>query len=248
MTGPPAALYACAFGAGGPTSPWPRLARVLAYTGAQRCPGWTVTVETIAPPPAQTLRAAAASHLDNTHKLDRWCAIVAAAPDDARVVLIDADTMILRPLDDVWALPFDVAITVKAQPVHPINAGVVFVRVSARTRAWLEAWRDENRRMLHDARHHQVWRRTYGGINQAALGAVLASTSSDVALAQLPCREWNCEDSSWRAFDPDITRIVHLKSQLRLAVFHGVPAAGEVRRLATLWRSLEREAIRGAAP
>ena len=151
--------------------------------------------------------------------------------------------MILRPLNAVWDLPFDVAYTVRPR-LLPLNAGVVFVRVSDRVRAFMTAWRDENRRMLTDTQHHQVWRRRYGGINQAALGAVLESPRTDgLAITPLPCSEWNCEDSTWRAYDPDVTRIVHLKSQLRIALFHGGSGGQEVRRLVTLWRALERAAL-----
>lgn len=232
-------LYACYFGAG-LRDQWPRLARVLAHTAAQHCPGWTVQIEAIARPRPQG--RVSAGYIDNTHKLDRWDAVAAAASDGTQLLLMDADTIILRPLDSVWALPFDVAYTVRpATSRFPLNAGVIFLRVSDRTRAFLRAWRDENRAMLQDAARHQPWRKRCGGINQAALGAVLASSTStaDVAIARLPCAEWNCEDSTWPAFDPAVTRILHIKSQLRLAVFHGVSGVARWKQLVALWRAGE---------
>ena len=234
-------LYACYFGSG-LRDQWPRMARVLAVTAAQSCPTWTVQVEVIAHPSPRP--RVSEGYVSNTHKLDRWCAVAAAAPDGTPLLLIDADTMILRPLDPVWDLAFDVAYTIRpASSRFPLNAGVIFLRVSDRSRAFLLAWRDENRQMLKDAARHQPWRKRYGGMNQAALGAVLASShAADLVIARLPCAEWNCEDSTWPAFDPAVTRILHIKSQLRLAVFHGVSGVSRWKKLVALWRARELEA------
>lgn len=231
-------LYACYFGAGLQRQ-WPRLAHVLTATARQHCPDWTVWVESL-PSPKAVLRATP-GHVANTHKLDRWCEMVTSAPDGARVLLIDADTVILRSLDPIWEQLFDVAYTIRPVPSRfPINAGVVAVRVNARSRAFVTAWRDENRRMLADPARHLPWRKKFGGINQSALGAVLASKATrELGLTQLPCAEWNCEDSTWSAFDPAVTRILHVKSQLRLAIFQGVSGAARWKPLVALWRARE---------
>lgn len=238
-------LYACYFGSG-LRNQWTRLAQVLAHSAARHCPDWTVQVEAIALPKPRA--RCSSGYVDNTHKLDRWCAVAAAAPDGTQLLLIDADTVILRPLEAIWAQPFDVAYTVRpAASRFPLNAGVVFVRVSDRARAFMTAWRDENRQMFADAARHQPWRKRYGGINQAALGAVLASAHvADLAIARIPCAEWNCEDSTWADFDPAVTRILHVKSQLRLALFQGVSGVARWKKLIALWRACEL-AARGEA-
>lgn len=224
-----------------------RLARVLRFTAAAHCPEWAIEVQQIEPEPCRAADGTAA-YEHNTQKLDAWAAAVGAAADGERILLIDADTMIARPLDDVWADSFDLAYTVRPLRTRlPLNAGVIFLRVSDRTRAFLARWRDENRRMLRDRLHHQAWRTRYGGINQAALGAVLESEAvRGVSLLQLPCVEWNCEDSTWADFDPNRTRIVHLKSSLRMAVFHGHSSAG-LKPIITAWRRQEQAAIRAWA-
>jgi len=239
-------IYACYFGAG-VKDQWPRLARVLAYTAAQHCAAWTLQIDAIGYP--RPLARVSAGYVDNTHKLDRWCEVVAAAADGTQLLLIDADTVILRPLDSVWETAFDVAYTTRpATSRFPLNAGVIFVRVSDRSRAFLRAWRDENRQMLKDTDRHQPWRKKFGGINQAALGAVLASPrAADMAIARLPCAEWNCEDSTWPLFDPAVTRILHVKSQLRLAIFQGVSGAARWKSLVALWRARELAAGRSAS-
>jgi hypothetical protein len=231
-------LIACYFGAGAGDQ-WPRLARVLRHTAGRHCPGWQVQVVALPPPRGGEDPA----YLANTVKLEHWYEAVKTAADGECLLLIDVDTVILRPLEDVWNRPFDLAYTIKAHAHFPFNAGVVFVRASNRVRAFLAAWCGENRRMLTDRRWHQAWRRKYGGINQAALGCVLKSPlANTLTFAQLPCPEWNCEDSSWQYFDPAVTRIVHLKSALRRTVFKiGAPAA-RLRPIAKIWRQLEQEA------
>ncbi len=234
-------LEACCFGAD-PDGQWARMARVLAWTAGQHCPGWVSHIQRIRPQPMVSALGIA-SHVANTQKMEHWYTLVSAAPDGARLLLLDADTMITRPLDDVWDRDFDLAYTTK-ESRFPFNSGVVFVRVTDRARAFVSAWRDENRRMLGDSAHHQTWRKRYGGINQASLGFMLAQPPrAGLTIATLPCVEWNCEDFSWERFDPRVTRIVHLKSSLRRAIFLRTAVGQHVRPLAALWGTLEREAL-----
>lgn len=221
---------------------WARLSRVLRLTAARHCAGWAVHLDTIQPRP---LRSALnnASHVANAQKMEHWYALVSAAPDGARLLLIDTDTMILRPLDDLWDRPFDFAYTTKVSR-FPFNSGVVAFRASDRVRRFVAAWRDENLRMLEDRVHHQVWRKKYGGINQAALGHMLEQgLHRELQVAELPCLEWNCEDAHWDLFDPAVTRIVHLKSGLRQVIFFQHPGKPSTHRLAKLWKGLEQQAL-----
>ncbi len=242
----PPRLIACYFGPPRDQQ-WSRLATVLSHTVSRHCPGWDVSIERIQPPP-MTSAVGSTANVANTQKLDYWAAAVEACPDGARVLLIDVDTFLLRGLNDVWDLPFDVAYTTRDTSGfrYPLNAGVVFLRVSDPVRQLIALWRDENRRMLADAAYHRPWFKTYGGINQAALGKVLeegAPTRLGVSTTALPCQEWNCEDSTWESFAPELTRIVHVKSALRLAVFHLSTPLPKVRPLERLWRELEKEAV-----
>jgi|GEM_PF-2050441 len=241
-------LEACYFGAD-PDHLWVRMATVLRFTAETYCPNWEIQVRHVRPEPMRSALGIP-SHVHNTQKMEHWYHVVTGAPDGARLLLMDADTMILRPLDDVWDRDFDIAYTVKEQTRFPFNSGVVFLRVSDRTRAFVEEWRRENRRMLGDSRHHQVWRKQYGGINQAALGYMLSKGDrAGVHLLTLPCCEWNCEDSSWARFDPATTRIVHIKSGLRRAIFFGLPLPSSgVAELTKTWKALERAALEAECP
>lgn len=228
----------------GQENPYARMARVLAYTAAYHCPAWERSITCVQPAALAHHRTASVSHVANTQKMECWYGAIAAAPDGARVLLIDADTAILRPLDDVWTEDFDIAYTTKPSR-FPFNSGVVFVQVNERSRAFMQIWRDENLRMLTAETHHQAWRHKYGGINQAALGYALESDlARHVRLRQLPCREWNCEDTSWDTYNPAVTRILHVKSALRSAIFHPqVSVLRKVRRVRRVWLALEQAAL-----
>lgn len=238
-------LEAVAFGTG-PDELWPRLVRVLTYTAMQHCLGWSVRVlHDGGGLSVQSVHATPAERA-NSQKLEAWVDRVRTAPDGAELLLVDADIVVCRPLDALWTLDFDLAYTARSGK-YPFNGGVIAVRVSSRTRWFMERWRAENERMLHAPLHHISWRVKYGGINQAALGCLLESGAwRDLSIRPVPCLEWNCEDSSWADFDPQVTRLVHVKSALRRAVFTDVTPAAGLEPLVTLWRALEREALASA--
>lgn len=237
-------LFSCYFDAA-PNGMFGRLARVLRATAAEQCPQWDRRVQLFDAPVAPRRKYVDDAHLYNTEKLNLWTMAVDAAAVDTPILLIDADTAIVRPLDDVWRRPFDVALTVRDKSCRlPLNAGVVFLRANATTRAFMHAWRDANAHMMTDGEFLRPWRKKYGGLNQAALGYVLEKTAIGRAtsIERLACQEWNCEDSSWTAFDGR-TRIVHVKSSLRMAIFHYSPAWRDLKPLMRLWIELERQAV-----
>lgn len=237
-------LASCYFG---DDPKWQRLARALRYTAARWCHPWDRRIVAIEPAPL-TSALGIPSHVHNTQKMEFWASVVAGADDGARVLLIDADTIIRRSLDAVWDEPFDLAYTTKASR-YPFNSGVVFLRVSPVVRAFIETWRAENQRMLGDKSHHQAWRLKYGGINQASLGHALdTDQTAGLRLLTLPCQEWNCEDSSWASCDAT-TRIVHVKSLLRRAIFYPTPLnqTPYLRRLKAEWTAVDGEAAAAEA-
>jgi hypothetical protein len=245
MTAP--RLDACYFTGSHPL--WRRLAAVLETSAQQHCPDWEIRVREIAPAPA-TSAIGHESHARNTQKLEHWCEIVSAATSGDRVLLIDADTFILRPLDHIWSRAFDLAYTTKRGAKFPFNGGVIFLRISDRVKAFVGDWAARNRGMLSDRVHHVRWRQRYGGINQGSLASLLAENTHGLAIQELPCLEWNCEDSAWAAFDPDVTRIVHVKSALRRAIFQTIRPSRPDKTLVPLierWRALEAHALARSA-
>jgi hypothetical protein len=181
---------------------------------------------------------ARASFVANTQKMRLWQEAVESLPDGEVLCLLDADTMVTRDLGDAARMPFDVTYTARpATSKFPINSGVVLVRGGARARAFFQRWRDVNEAMLGDPAYHQEYREVWGGINQAALGAMIADPG-DVDLLRTDCREWNCEDTTWKDFDPALTRIVHVKGRLRQVCLGRQRADKVTRPLCELWRGM----------
>lgn len=200
------------------------MARVFAHSAQTHCPAWQLVFARL-PMPARRI-GESESYITNTRKLDHWCEAVASARDGDELLLIDADTVILQPIDDIWERAFDLAYTVRPPGYPcPINGGVVFVRVSPSTRLFMAAWGRINRQMLTHKPLRDKWRR-YAGLNQRAFGSLLEQKPGDYGvMLPLPCAEWNCEDATWSTFDTRATRILHVKSSLRSAIFERPGAA-----------------------
>lgn len=236
-------LYSCYFGRG-LQDQWSRLATVLTFSAGLHLPGWDITVERVEKQRIYQSAMGIAAHEENTQKLDRWLQIVNDAPEGQQLLLIDVDTAILRSLDDVWTQPFDVAYTSKPKGSRfPLNGGVLFLRVNDASRSFVQKWATYNRTFLTDrAYRSNPLRKTHGGINQAALGAVLREANTHTQIATLPCVEWNCEDESWAQFNQQTTRILHVKSGLRRAALKIHGARIKETHVARVWQRLEQQA------
>jgi hypothetical protein len=236
-------LLACAFRAPTPSGegadPYVRLARVLAFSARQHCPSWTHQVEILDPPPS-TIPGATPAYAANTHKLQWWRDRVAALPDGTRVLCLDADMLVLQPLEPLWDLAFDLAYTARVGGTSrlPFNGGFLALRVSPRTRAAMDRYVAENWRMLTDAPRHAVYRRRFAGLNQAAFGACLElGAFTDCTVVRLPCPVWNCV--AWETFHPATTRVLHIKSDLRRTVLQGTNLGTVTLLLAEKWHQAE---------
>jgi hypothetical protein len=227
-----------------------RMARVLDYTARRLCPGWAVNVRQAEPELPQGPQRDTLLHV-NAQKMDLWCRTIVEAPLGDRICLMDSDTFLVNGLDGVWDQNFDIALTVR-DFIIPINTGVVFVRVTPETKAFFQRWLDVNAAMYVDVPFHMQWKPKYGGMTQSSLGYILESGDHGLNVLTLPCLEWNCEDSCWGAFDPAVTRVLHVKSVLRRLVFQGDVSPPEypwwtnedLAPLAERWYALEREAVR----
>jgi len=227
----------------GPYDDFARLARVLEHTADQHCGGWRRAITRLDPP---RRRAGSSSMVANTVKLNRWCDLVASAEDGEQILLLDTDTALLRAIDAIWERPFDVAYATKVHDFQ-FNLGVFFLRVTARVRTLFETWRAENARLFRTWSEDPTWRTRYGGVNQASFGSLIQTGALEgVDVCELACAEWNCEESAWPAFDPAVTRILHLKGALRRSVFHRQTPPADLLPAVSAWRQLDRESRRGA--
>lgn len=237
-------LLTVIFPATSPRADYPRLLKVLRQSVKQNSPATPLVVfETAADTGIRSAHPNASqkardSFVANTQKMRHWQEAVDALPDGEVLCLLDADTMVLRDLSDAEEMPFDVTYTARPDTSRfPINSGVVLVRGSSRSRTFFRRWRAVNEEMLANPDFHQEYRAKWGGINQAALGAMIADPG-EVDLVRLECAEWNCEDTTWKDYDPDKTRIVHVKGRLRKTCLNQRLPDQVTKPLWILWREL----------
>lgn len=224
-------VYSCYFGGGR----FEAMARALGASIAANAPGCEAVIESVAPPKVIN------TYHSNTEKLGHWRRAVDALPDGERLVLLDSDTLVLRPLAaafDAFASP--VALTSKGPAVARMryNCGVVFIRGGPEARAFFAQWQAVNDRLFADRAAHTPLEGRHGGMNQAAWGAMREQKDPTAAhVADLPCAVWNaCYPPLWSAAT-EIAHIVHYKSDLRASIF---TAGARYPDLVALWRKYER--------
>lgn len=223
-----------------------RMADVLRLSAAENSPSTPLTLHLIENEDRDIIRLArpgcAKTWIENARKAKHQARIVREAENDDVLCMIDADVMVLRPLDELPG-EFDIAYTVRPPGSQlKLNTGVYFVRVSNATRCFCDQWELVCRQMLQSAALHDEWReeRAFGGIHQAALGYML-SVNSVCKIVELPCAEWNCVDGLWStAANP---RVLHIMGSLRDCCFRQVrPSGPTMQRYVERWRAYDHQA------
>lgn len=124
-------------------------------------------------------------------KLVAWCEALDAVKNGERVVFLDADTMVNKPLDAAFDHEFDVAYTTRPGR-WPINSGVVFARMSADVRLFFKEWRDCTEWILADDEAYAVAVAHYGAADQASLAMTVVQPQHwGTSFKALPCSTWN---------------------------------------------------------
>lgn len=225
-----------------------RLATVALKSLRRHHPTWDsrlVSYEVSAPPDGVYRREGLPLDWLCVSKLRVFREALEECPDGTELLILDADTLVLQPLTDLWSLRFDVMVTTRVlddmEKKHgkpPLNIGVMAFRVSPRVREWLKAW-EALALGAYTAQARSVW---VSGIDQHAIVPMLtpeAKALFGITTLSLPCREWNCEQNHWSGFN-DKVRILHIKEALRGILFRDEePASGRLRQLADLWRAEE---------
>jgi hypothetical protein len=178
-----------------------------------------VIIEGQRPPAERNVRQ---SFKDNTHKLDLWAHAVDIAEDGDRVLLADCDALVLG---DVFAAfgegDFDIAYTVRPSP-HRINGGMIYLRVSDKTRRFMREWVRINAELMADDDRRKPLIDKHAGINQAAINVLLDNGAADCETAELPCAKWNNVCQTREQFGDD-TMVLHVMGTLRELLLANAP-------------------------
>lgn len=165
----------------------------------------------------------------------------AAMASTEPVCVADIDLMFYRSIADVFDRPFDIAITVRDG--IPYNTGLWFARPTESARLFLREWIENTRLIVDNQQEFREYVRFHGGIDQASLAMTLAENET-ARVIQLPCVEWNnCQDE-WIRFS-ELTRVVHIKSRLRLLCQNKIPELTQdfyLRPIINEWRRINESA------
>jgi hypothetical protein len=238
-------IVAVQFDFPGAQSKYDTLARVLEHSVKKNCPSANFVLIKIPPPQLKGLKRCFDS---NTIKLWHWQDQLKC--DDEQVVFADCDMIVLHDIACAFDDPgFDIGLTTRSNGNLltggrlPINGGVIFVRNNAAGKEWVDIFSAVNQRMFEDPLFHQPWRDRYGGMNQAAMGYVLEKKTFSARIKKFSCMIWNSCKPEWQYID-EATKIIHIKSDVRRAVFHEQRDAAldlKYKRALFHWRTLAAE-------
>lgn len=128
----------------------------------------------------------------------------------------DIDLMFKKSIKDVFEKDFDIAVTIRDLPAR-YNTGMWFYKPTHEAKVFLEQWIHYTGIFARNFEEIQDGIKKYAGIDQYSL-ACMIKKNHKAKILELPCQEWNAEQSSWKYIN-DKTRVVHLKSQLRNEIF-----------------------------
>jgi hypothetical protein len=168
-----------------------------------------------------------ASFVSNTAKFQAWSQYLDTVQEP--VILMDCDMIVLKDLSDAFSGDFDIGLTKTGRDSPPYNGGVVFVQPTQKARDFIKLWDKVNEELYNNPQEHAKWWYWYKGMNQAALGKILETGLSEAKVKNFECREWNACDYDWGRLNPDVVRVIHIKSGLRKACL------GEVKKVSPAW-------------
>lgn len=222
---------------------WSRLLNVFRESVRLHMPDVEL-IEKIIPAPNQ-VPGKSASITYNTVKLGLWNDYIQEATEDT--ILIDCDMLCLRSAQHIFKRKFDIAFTFTGLTKGvPLNGGVVFVKPTSRSREIMNSWVNINSRMYDNPEYYHKYSGKYLGINQSALGAMLATGMLD-DIKRLSTLECNAVGLDWGKID-DKTIFVHIKSELRNALMTATEPAGHLKKAMQLWYDVEKTLARDKMP
>lgn len=145
-------------------------------------------------------------------KWNAWTDIVMQAPKEADgIILMDADMLVLKPMESAFEDDFDVCAT--EQPSNcPISTGVIFVRPTCGAQRMFAAVQEEISRLLANKPELMKLNHTHGGIDQSAYYQV-ATKPGPWAAALLPSDEYNL--TNFEHYSENDTLAVHYWGRLK---------------------------------
>lgn len=180
---------------------------------------------------------------NNALKTKYQMELVQSMENGELLCLLDSDMMCTGEIRSIDQLDFDLALTDKEglQIKGPINSGVIFVRISDKTKEWFRRWWLEAEYLLNNVKELRAEKAKFAGINQSALDRLMRQ-EHDLNIKLIPCRIWNSTVVTWPLFNEE-TKLVHILASLRNNIFYRARSDGKVNKLAGIFRRYEKEML-----
>lgn len=176
----------------------------------------------------------------NTLKTKYHNDIVQETENGEFICLMDLDMAILGDLSEAEG-DYDLGVTVRKQKTR-INSGVIFVRVSDKTKQWYQRWYNTVNMLLADPNLLRKKKKIYSAINQSGLG-VLLENPHDVVVKEFEGAIWNCTPVDYRTCGPQ-TKVIHLLNYASALKEFRKSKSSRGAKVAKAWLNLEQEMLR----
>lgn len=156
---------------------------------------------------------------DNILKMLSWNEYVQNS--DGNIILLDSDMMILKRLDRVFNLDFDIAYTSEGsikiigptQSKQHINTGVIFIKNNNLVKKFFNEWTNICLKMYDDSKFWKEWKSKLYGLTQPSFLYVLEHLTElglgDLKLLELPRYIYNADPTFVKKNN---AKIIHLQN------------------------------------
>ena len=122
-----------------------------------------------------------------SQKMYMWNKIMEDQEDGSLVILSDLDTLYLKDVSDAFDTGLDIGFTAKDDPSlrYPLNTGILFFKVSDKSRRFLKEWTDITDRVLHDITLSKEAIDTFGAADQKSLSLMVGKDKDFLGLTEI---------------------------------------------------------------
>ncbi len=136
---------------------------------------------------------------------------------DQPTVFVDADTIFLRDVSELFTDEFDLAIGQRpnwGDRRVRYNGGVILFRPTQAATTFMARWIRVDTEMLHDQIFHMKWHRRYNGQNQSSFGCMIETKLKDARLKRYPTGVLNACEQDWPRVRKNRPYILHVRKRL----------------------------------
>ena len=162
-------------------------------------------------------------------------------------MFVDADTVFLRDVSELFDGSFDIAVGVRPNWAMSgkrvkYNGGVVLFSPTKVARLFMERWIRIDMRMLHDQKFHALWHKKYNGQNQSSFGCMVETRLGKTRLREYPTGIMNACEQDWPNIGNGVSYVLHVRKRL-LRAAQSKLAISQIRaplqKAAEIWRYYE---------